>query len=77
MWGPGRNNWNISIFKTFSGIPIGTKEGAQLQFRAEFFNAFNHTQYHGIETSVLSDVFGQVTTTYDARTIQFGLKFAF
>jgi len=77
IWGPGRNNWNISLFKFFSGIPIGTKEGAELQFRAEFFNAFNHTQYHGIETSVLSGAFGQVTSAYDPRTIQFGLRFSF
>jgi hypothetical protein len=36
----GLNNWNLSIFKTFS-----FDESRQIQFRAEFFNAFNHRQF--------------------------------
>jgi hypothetical protein len=74
---PGRNNWNISLLKRFSGIPIGTKEGARLEFRAEFFNAFNHTQFQNVETNFASGNFGKVTSTWDARRIQFGLKFVF
>ena len=35
--GPGVQNWDISLFKMF---PIG--EQRRLEFRAEFFNAFNH-----------------------------------
>lgn len=35
--GPGFQNWDISIFKT---LPI--REQMQLEFRAEFFNAWNH-----------------------------------
>jgi hypothetical protein len=35
--GPGTQNWDISLFKIF---PIG--EQKHLEFRAEFFNAFNH-----------------------------------
>jgi hypothetical protein len=35
--GPGVQNWDISIFKFF---PIS--EEKRLEFRAEFFNAFNH-----------------------------------
>jgi hypothetical protein len=73
----GRNNWNISIAKAFTGIPIGTREGAQMQFRAEFFNTFNHTQFHDLDTNFLSATFGRVSSTYDARRIQFGLKFSF
>ncbi len=37
---PGLNNWDISIFKRF---PISEKK--QLEFRAEFYNAFNHPQF--------------------------------
>ena len=77
VWGPGRNNWNISIFKVFSGIPIGTKEGAQLQFRAEMFNAFNHTQFHYLFTTFGSAGFGGANSTWDPRIIQVGLKFTF
>ncbi|MGH9725577.1 MAG: hypothetical protein ACRD41_10970, partial [Candidatus Acidiferrales bacterium] len=39
--GPGINNWDISIIKN---TPLGG-ETRSLQFRAEFFNAFNHTQF--------------------------------
>ena len=41
--GPGRTNFNLSLFKSFR-IPFGSSypEGARLQFRAESFNAFNH-----------------------------------
>ena len=35
--GPGFQNWDISLFKTF---PVS--ESKRLEFRAEFFNAFNH-----------------------------------
>lgn len=36
----GLNNWNLSVFKSFA-----FDESRQIQFRAEFFNAFNHRQY--------------------------------
>jgi len=36
--GPGTNNWDLSVAKTF---PLKL-ENTQLQFRGEFFNAFNH-----------------------------------
>ncbi|PYT32612.1 MAG: hypothetical protein DMG58_09770, partial [Acidobacteria bacterium] len=75
--GPGRDNWNLSLFKVFSGIPLPkTPEGGQVQFRAEFFNAFNHTQLHGVNTS-FGGGFGEVNSTYDPRVIQLGLKFLF
>ncbi len=38
--GPGINNWNIAILKTTQ-----ITERVNLQFRAEFFNAFNHAQF--------------------------------
>jgi hypothetical protein len=75
---PGRNNWNISIFKLFTGIPFpSTPEGAQMQFRFEFFNAFNHTQFNGLFTTYGGAGFGGVSSTYDARRIQFGVRFLF
>ncbi|MBZ5515061.1 MAG: TonB-dependent receptor [Acidobacteriia bacterium] len=73
----GRNNWNISLAKAFSGIPIGTKEGASFQFRADFFNAFNHNQPQNLDTNFSSGTFGRVTSTWDARRVQLGLKFIF
>lgn len=75
IWRPGRNNWNLSIFKVFSLAAL--TEGAQVQFRFETFNAFNHTQFSNYDSNFLSANFGKITSTYDARRIQFGLKFSF
>jgi hypothetical protein len=39
--GPGINNWDISILKD-----IQFTESRYLEFRSEFFNAFNHVQFY-------------------------------
>jgi hypothetical protein len=75
--GPGRDNWNISLFKNFQ---FSEKN---LQFRAEFFNIWNHPQWvgdtlnGGISTNYGASNFGAVTSAYDPRTIQLALKFSF
>ena len=49
-----------------------------LQFRAEFYNLFNHVQFASPNTSVTSQSFGQVTASANnPRDIQFGLKLSF
>jgi hypothetical protein len=64
------NNWDVSILKNVS---IG--EGARLQFRTEFINAFNHAQFNAPNVTPTSSSFGRVTSTSQwPRTIQFGLK---
>ncbi|MGB8476335.1 MAG: carboxypeptidase regulatory-like domain-containing protein [Candidatus Acidiferrum sp.] len=70
--GPGFNNWDLAAIKN-----IKISERFSTQFRAEFFNAFNHTSFLGVSTSVNSSLFGQVTSTHDPRIIQFGLKLNF
>lgn len=70
---PGRANFNLSLFKSFA-LP---REGMKVQFRSEFFNAFNHTQFHDVNTSFGAQNFGKVTSVYDPRVIQLGLKFLF
>jgi hypothetical protein len=78
--GPGRDNWNISLFKNFV---FDEERGIVLQFRAEFFNIWNHPQWvgdtlnGGISTSFGASNFGAVTSAYDPRTIQLALKFSF
>lgn len=42
---PGINNHDISLFKNF---PLSGEESRYLQMRFEMFNAFNHTQFSGI-----------------------------
>jgi hypothetical protein len=75
--GPGRDNWNISLFKNF------LFNDTSLQFRAEFFNIWNHpqwvgdTQNGGISTNFGASNFGAVTSAYDPRTIQLALKLSF
>ncbi len=71
--GPGRINFNLQMYKNFR-LP---REGSNLKFGAEFYNAFNHTQFHDVNTSYGSSAFGQVTDTYDPRVIELSLKLAF
>jgi hypothetical protein len=75
--GPGMNNWNLSLFKDFKGIPFIHKEGADVQFRFETFNTFNHTQFDQLALNASAAGFGSAVTAYDPRVLQFGLKFKF
>jgi Carboxypeptidase regulatory-like domain len=75
--GPGQFNWDISIQKhTTVG---GLSENADLEFRTDFFNAFNHPQFNNPTANVGSaSTFGVITTTsVGPRIIQFALKYAF
>lgn len=67
--GPGRQNWNLSLYKTFRFT-----ETAGLEFRADSFNTLNHTQFTGVDTGLFSGTFGQVNATAAPRTFQFGAK---
>ncbi len=75
--GPGRVNFNLSMFKLFSMPFPGSDVGSSLRFGAEFYNAFNHTQFHDVNASFGSTAFGQVTNTYDPRVIELSLKYMF
>jgi hypothetical protein len=55
-------------------------ETTSLQFRAEAFNVFNHTNFRNLSTSraiTNEALFGSVTSFRDPRVLQFGLKFVF
>jgi hypothetical protein len=79
--GPGRNNWDITVFKNF---PV-KGEASGLQFRWEFYNIFNHTQFSGIDTAATFDAtgkqtkatFGQANGSRAARVMQCSLRFRF
>jgi hypothetical protein len=62
---PGLFNFNWSLFKNIAF----KAEGPSLELRFEFFNVFNHTEFNNIDQSSGDGNFGQVTTTYDPRTI--------
>ena len=72
--GPGLFNWNLSLFKEFR---ITSAEGPRFQLRAESYNTFNHTEFQNVSTGFTSSNFGQLTSTYDPRVLQFGAKFLF
>lgn len=72
--GPGRQNWNLAMFKSFL---FSEERGSRLEFRAEFFNAFNHTEFNSIDTGFKDGNFGAITSAHDPREIQLGLKLYF
>jgi hypothetical protein len=82
VYGPRFVNTDFSIIKDF---PLLFREGMNLQFRAEFFNLFNHPQFYmgGAGGSGEQDVnapstFGVINNTVNnARLIQFALKLRF
>jgi hypothetical protein len=70
---PGYSDVDLAVQKRF---PVGERMG--LQFRAEFFNAFNHTNLGAPGTSFGSPNFGTISSIVGfARDIQFGLRFDF
>ena len=57
---PGQDNANLSVFKEFQLSRL--REGAHMEFRLETYNAFNHPQFGGPNTSLNSGSFGVITT---------------
>jgi Carboxypeptidase regulatory-like domain len=72
MRGPGMVNFDFSLAKNF---PINGQR--YIQFRTEFFNAFNHANFGPPNIARDSSGFGQILNAANARIIQFGLKFYF
>jgi hypothetical protein len=78
---PGTHNWDFSLFKN---IPLKS-ESRRLQFRWEVYNAFNHTQWSGVDTTARFDAsgkqvntrFGQVNAARQARVMQGSLRLTF
>jgi hypothetical protein len=87
-YGPGFQNWNLGMFKTFR-----ITERHQITFRAEAFNWLNHPNWGGQSGSPgfgsppgpqgqpngnpTSSTFGKVTTKDGRRNLQLSLKYNF
>jgi hypothetical protein len=84
IYGPGVDNWNMSLFKNF----IFT-ESLRLQLRFEAYNVFNHTQWANVNNSLSAPNpgtpfsganagnAGQINSARDPRQLQLGGKFYF
>ena len=61
-YGPGVQNWDFAVLKNF---PLGQHLGEQtsVQFRADFFNLFNHTNFSLPVADMSSANFGKITQT--------------
>ena len=74
--GPGQINTDLALSKKFAvRWPVET---TNLEFRAEFFNAFNHAQFADPDTNFSSATFGKIqSTAVSPRVMQFALKLSF
>ena len=79
--GPGTNNFDMTVFKNF---PI--REKVRFQLRFEAYNAFNHTQFSGMNTTAqfnpatgqqVNAAFGTLTSARGSRVGQASLRVSF
>jgi hypothetical protein len=79
---PGFSNWDLSLYKNF----LLSSEGSRyIQFRTEFYNAFNQTEFATMDTAArftpagaqVDPTLGEFTSTRDPRRIQFALRVVF
>jgi hypothetical protein len=79
--GPGRQNFDMSLFRSFK---LG-EDRRELTLRWELYNIFNHAQFNQIDTTAIFNAAGQQTSTTfgqalgasPARQMQLSLRFNF
>jgi hypothetical protein len=62
-------NTDLAVMKDF---PI--REALRIQFRGEFFNAFNQVNFAAPQRLAQSGSFGRITSANDGRVAQLALK---
>lgn len=80
LFGPGLWNWDVSAAKNFN-LP----ERMRIQFRADFFDAFNHFNLANPNATIADPanggtavpLAGKITSGSGVRTVQLGLKLTF
>jgi hypothetical protein len=71
--GPGLVNFDLSLFKKFA-----IDEKRAIEFRSEFFNAFNNPHFNNPNTQLGNSNFGRISgSVLTPREIQLGLKLTF
>jgi hypothetical protein len=72
-YGPRQTNVDFSLFKSFR-----IHEAQTIEFRSEFFNIFNHTQFATPDQFEGDSTYGAISSTVNNnRQIQFALKYLF
>lgn len=73
LFGPGRWNWDMSLFKNFV-----IRDQMRFELRAEAFNVFNHPQFGQPNATIGNAQAGMITSTVgNPRQLQLGLRFQF
>jgi len=80
LTGPGTANWDLSLYRS-----LQFTERFKGQFRIEGYNAFNHTQFSGVDQALRFDptgamyntAFNTPTSARPPRRIQLGLRLYF
>jgi hypothetical protein len=74
IMGPGQHNWDLNVMKNTK-----ITEALSLQFRAEFYNIWNHPQFNPPANNFGSlSTFGHITSSsVPPRVVQFAVKFLF
>jgi hypothetical protein len=72
MRGPGYANFDFTVAKNFN-----ITERRYVQFRTEFFNAFNRANFNPPDLRREAGSFGQILSAQNARIVQFALKIYF
>jgi len=70
--GPGRNNWDLSLFKNFKPA-----EKVNVQFRGEFFNVWNHANFRNPNVSASARDYGTISDAGPPRLVQVAIKLTF
>jgi hypothetical protein len=74
-YGFGLYQVDFVLAKSFALPAIG--ESARLQFRGEFYNLFNKTNFQAPQVNIAAANFGRSTSTEDPRYVQLALKLVF
>ena len=73
--GPGIRSWNCGLLKNFNAGKL--REGAALQFRAEFFNFLNTPPFNNPVSNIQSSTAGMILGAGAPRQVQLALKATF
>jgi hypothetical protein len=73
IFGPGSSTTDLSLVKS---LPVSERLGA-LQFRSEFFNAWNQVSLGSPNPTLNNRLFGQIQSAGDPRILQCALRYQF